>query len=203
MTALDLGRSALPLHCHHWWQDLPLAFSSLHPGHGEPAVPPEGLLHPSCWGGTGCWCHQNRADVAVGSGRRLLGKLQDSFGSLESPGRSNSCLKVTGSALGAQEGPRGWGLSQTITSITLPLPPKCRGHRAVPAFWASPLLGAGGAGALGGTGWGTEGTWGTLGLPREQPPALRRARCEQGSVCSDTSKPCSSSLPWREKGKTL
>lgn len=45
----------------------------------------------------------------------------------------------------------------------------------MPALWASPLLGAGGAGALGGTG---SGTAGTLGLPREQPPALRRARCD-------------------------
>lgn len=53
---------------------------------------------------------------------------------------------------------------------------------AVFASWASPLLGAGGAGALGGTGWVTAGTWGTLGQPREQPPALRGARCERGSV---------------------
>lgn len=69
--------------------------------------PEQGLLHQLCPELLG-W-------LAVGAGDirtqlmllwDLGGGFWESFklGSLESPGRSNSCLKMTGSALGAQEG---------------------------------------------------------------------------------------------------
>lgn len=124
-----------------------------------------------------------------------MGKLQDR--ELGITREKQQLLEDDRLCPGGSGGCRDWGLSQAITRMTLPLPLKCRGHRAVPASWASPLVGAGGAGALGGTGSGTAGTWGTLGLPREQPPVSK------AQFCSATSKPCSSSLPWREKGKTL
>lgn len=77
-------------------------------------------------------------------------------GSLESPGSSNSCLKMMGSAQGAQEGAGVGGClkpSPASPAITLPLPPKCtKGtgqclHRGHLLCWEQ----SGGAGALGGT----------------------------------------------------
>lgn len=108
----------------------------------------------------------------MGSERRLLGKLQDR--ELGVTRQLQQLLENDGLCPGGSGELRGWGLSQAITSITLPL---CRGHRAVPASWASPVLGAGGAGAwetLAWAQWGHEAHWD---CPK-QPPALRRARCE-------------------------
>lgn len=114
----------------------------------------------------------------MGSGTRLLGKLQDR--ELGVTRQQQQLLEDDGLCPRGSGGCRGWGLSQAITSITLPLPPKCtKGtgqclHHGHLLCWEQ----SGGAGALRGTGWGTAGAGGTLGLPREQPPALRRARCE-------------------------
>lgn len=93
----------------------------------------------------------------MGSGTRLLGKLQDR--ELGVTRQQQQLLEDDGLCPRGSGGCRGWGLSQAITSITLPLPPKytkgtgqCLHHGHLLCWEQS-----GGAGALGGTGWGTAG----------------------------------------------